>query len=189
LHGYEWGVYEGRLLHFRPRDGQRHWHVDVTTTPKLQRSIEGLRNGAYVIYRDAGGRTLRTVVTGDGDSQARYGVRRVGVLNVQTTSLAEAQVQQARFLADRATLSTRADIQFDRLYDAVGALWPLWSIRAGDTVTMRNLPPTLSTDIDRIRTFRVAETEYDAASGTLSIAPEEPLPSLDVLVARREAGL
>jgi len=88
-----------------------------------------------------------------------------------------------------ARVRTRADIQGDGLWEALGGLWRRWWSRAGDTVTMRNLPPTLSTDIDRIRTFRVAETEYDAASGTLSIAPEEPLPSLDVLVARREAGL
>lgn len=189
LHGYEWGVYDDRRLHFRPRGGQRYWYVDVTAAPELQRSIESLRNSAYVVYRSDDGRSLRTGNVGDADSQARYGLVRRGMVNVQTTSLTEAQTHRGTFLADRATLAARAEVSFDRLYDEAGALWPLWSIRAGDTVTMRNLPPTLSTDIDRIRTFRVAETEYDAASGTLSIAPEEPLPRLDVLVARREAGL
>ncbi len=189
LHGYEWGVYDDRRLHFRPRGGQRAWYVDVTAAPQLQRSVEGLRNSAYATYRGDDGRTLRTASVGDADSQARYGLVRRGLVNAQTTSLTEAQTHRAVYLADRATLSTRADIAFDRLYDDVGALWPLWSMRAGDTVTMRNLPPTLSTDIDRIRTFRIAETEYDAAADTLSIAPEEPLPRLDVLVARREVGL
>ena len=189
LHGCEWGVYDDRRLHFRPRGGQRHWYVDVTATPQLQRSIESLRNSAYAVYRGDDGRALRTASVGDADSQARYGLVRRGLVNAQTTSLTEAQTHRAVYLADRATLAARAEVSFDRLYDGVGALWPLWSCRAGDTVTVRNLPPTLLTDIDRVRTLRVAETEYDAAAGTLSIAPEEPLPRLDVLVARRGAGL
>lgn len=189
LHGYEWGVYEGRWLFFRSKGAGRQWYIDAARPPELQRSLEGLRNSAYATYRGADGRTLRTGNVGDGGSQARYGVRRRGFVSVQTTSLGEAQLHRGVFLADRATLAARAGIVFDRLYDAQGSIWPLWSMRSGDTVTIRNLPPTLGTDIDRIRTFRVAETEYDAAAGVLSIAPEEPLPLLDVMLARREAGL
>lgn len=189
LHDCEWGVYEGQRLHFRPRGRGRQWYVDVAPGLELQRSLEPLRNAAYGVYRAAdGGRTLRTpfVVAG---TAARYGVARYGVVNVQTTSQAEAELHRDAFLRDRATLSTRAKVEFKRLYDAAGSIWPLYAMRAGDTVTMCNLPPTLVTEIDRIRTFRVAETEYDAAAGTLTIAPEEPLPTLDVLMARREAGL
>jgi hypothetical protein len=190
LHGAEWGVWEGRRLRFATRGGTgRHWYVDVTETPELQRSVENLFNGVYATYRDAGGRTRRTVTTGDGDSQARYGVRRVGVLNVQTTSLAEAQIQQARWLADRATLTARARLDVRRVYGADGGAWPVWLVRAGDTVTMRNLPPTLAVGIDRIRTFRIAETEYDAAAGVMQMTPEEPTPTLVTVLARREAGL
>lgn len=189
LHGCEWGVYEGQRLFFRPRGQGRHWYVDVARAPELQRSIDGLRNSAYAVYRRADGRTMRTQVITSADSRSRYGLVRRGFVSVQTTSLSEAQTHRGLFLSDRATLSTRAAVEFERLYDATGAQWPLYAMRAGDTVTMRNLPPTLATDIDRIRTFRVAETEYDAATGQLTIAPEEPLPTLDVLVARREAGL
>jgi hypothetical protein len=64
---------------------------------------------------------------------------------------------------------------------------PLYAMRAGDTVTMRNLPPTLSTAVDRIRTFTVGETSYDAAEDRLDIAPSDPVPTLVTLVARREA--
>jgi hypothetical protein len=189
LHGYEWGVYEDRRLHFRPRGAGRQWYVDVARVPELQRSIENMRNSAYAVYRRADGRTMRTATAVDADSRARYGLTRRGFIDVQTTSATEAQTHRGLFLSDRADASARAGVVFDRLYDATGSAWPLYAMRAGDTVTMRNLPPTLSTEIDRIRTFRVAETEYDAATGELSIAPEEPLPSLDVLVARREAGL
>ena len=189
LNGYEWGVYEDRRLHWRAPAGGRQWYVDTTTTPRLGRSIENLRNSAYATYRSAAGRTFRTALADDVDSRVRYGLTRRGFINVQTTSTAEANRQRDVFLGDRATLATRAEVEFDRLYDAAGSVWPLYAMRAGDTVTIRNLPPTLSTEIDRIRTFRVAETEFDATAGTLTVVPEEPPPTLVTLVARREAGL
>lgn len=191
LHTYEWGVWEGRRLRFRPRGvGGRHWYVDVTNIAQLQRSLERVRNSAYGLYRDdSGGRALRTANVGDEASQQRYGIVRRGFVDVQTTSLAEAQLHRSTWLADRANDQMRADIVFDRLYDAAGGVAPLYHLRAGDRVTMRNLSPVLSTDVDRIRTFVVGETEYDAVEGTISIAPLEPLPGLDVLVARRGAGL
>lgn len=189
LHGYEWGVYEDRRLYFRDRGAGNRWYVDATAAPELQRSLENLRNSAYAVYRSEDGRTMRTLEEVDAHSQARFGLTRRGFINVQTTSATEAQTHRGLFLSDRADASARANVPFDRLYDSMGSVWPLYAMRAGDTVTVRNLPPTLGTDIDRIRTFRVAETEYDAATGELSIAPEEPLPTLDVMLARREAGL
>lgn len=190
LHTYEWGVYEGRRLYFRPRgSGGRDWYVDATEIINLERSLENVRNSAYGIYRDADGRTLRTNTVGDADSQGRYGVLRRGFISVQTTSLGEAQVHRSTWLADKADASARAEVRFNRLYDVSGALYPLYALRAGDTITIRNLPPSLSSDVDRIRTFVVAETEYDAAEDSIRVSPEMPIPSLDRLVARREAGL
>lgn len=191
LHNCEWGVYDGRTLHFRPRGaaGGRQWYVDVTRLTDVQRSLENVRTSAYGVYRDAGGRTRRTAVLDDADSQARHGLTRRGFVSVQTTSLTEAQTHRGVWLSDRATMAIRAQVEFDRLYDAAGARWPLWAARAGDTITMRNLSPTLSTAIDRIRKFRIGETEYDAGANTLSVAPDDPTPTLVTLVARRGAGL
>jgi hypothetical protein len=188
LHTAEWGVWEGRLLHFRPRGSRgRHWYVDVSRVPELQRSLENVRNSAYAVYRSADGKTLRRAAADDTDSQERYEVVRRGYVNVQTTSGTEADTHRDTWLADRANLAVRARIVFDRLYDAAGADMPLYAMRAGDTVTMRNLPPTLSTAVDRIRTFTVGETSYDAAEDRLDIAPSDPVPTLVTLVARREA--
>lgn len=190
LHTYEWGVYEGRRVYFRARgSGGRAWYVDATEIINLERSLENVRNSAYGIYRDADGRTLRTNTVGDADSQGRYGVLRRGFISVQTTSLGEAQVHRSTWLADKADASARAEVRFNRLYDVSGALYPLYALRAGDTITIRNLSPSLSGDVDRIRTFVVAETEYDAAEDSIRVSPEMPIPSLDRLVARREAGL
>lgn len=190
LHGYEWGVYEERRLHFRPKGSAgRAWYVDVTTIVNLQRSLENVRNSAYGRYRDASGRLLRTAVANSTDSQGRYGVIRQAVVDVDTTSATEAGIHRDVYLTDRANASSRAEIRFSRLYDATGGEFPLYAIRAGDTVTMRNLPPTLSPTVDRIRTFVVSETDYDAMRDEISIAPETPTPSLEKLIARRDAGV
>jgi hypothetical protein len=186
IHSYQWSVWENRYLTFQDKTtARKEWLVDVVGTPELQRSLENIRNSAYGLYRDASGLTLRTNTVGDGESQSRYGVLRRGFISVQTTSLGEAQTHRSAWLADRADLQIRARIEFSRVYDEAGARWPLWAIRAGDTVTMRNLPPTLSTGIDRIRTFMVGETDYDAATGSIDIAPDDPIPTLVTLVAQQ----
>lgn len=185
-HSYEWCVWEDRWLIFRPRGSAgRHWYVDVSKILELQRSLEQIRNSAYGVYQDANGRTLRTNTVGDGTSQERYGLIRRGFLNVQTTSLGQAQAHRSAWLTDMANNRARARIEFSELYDGSGAQHELWSVRAGDRVTMRNLSPTISTDIDRIRTFVVGETEYDAAANTLTLTPAEPTPTLVTLVARK----
>lgn len=190
IHRYEWGVYEGQILHFRPRSSSaRAWYVDVTGMPELQRSLEKVRNSAYAIYRATDGATLRTATADSATGFSRYGIVRRGFVNVQTTSATEAETHRGLWLSDRADMQARARIEFDRVFDAGGGLYPLWVMRAGDTVTMRNLPPTLSPDIDRVRTFRIGETAYDADSGVIDIAPDDPTPTLVTLVARRGAGL
>lgn len=189
LHQYEWRVWEGRQLWFHPaKVARRAWYVDVVEILNLGRSLDNVRNVSYGVYRDAGGRTLRTLPAADLDSRARYALHRRGFVQAQTTSATEAETYRDAFLADRADDQARARIVFDRLYDASGAQWPLWACRSGDSITMRNLPPTLSSEIDRIRTFMVGETDFDADTGELSVAPLEPTPSLVTLVARRASG-
>ncbi len=70
-----------------------------------------------------------------------------------------------------------------KLYDANGNVWPLFSVRAGDTMIIRNLPPTLSTAIDRIRVFRLTRAEYHVDDDTLTLEPESPLPTLAAMLA------
>lgn len=190
LHDYEWGVWENRRLHFRARGSAgRSWYIDVTRITDLQRSLERVRNSAYSVYRDANGRAQRTSAASNTASLERFGITRRGVVSVQSTSQTEAETHRGVFLADRADATTRADVRFARLFDETGAEYPLHALRAGDMVTMRNLSPSLSATVDRIRSFVVAETAYDAATGEMDVTPEEPTPTLERLVARREAGL
>lgn len=64
-----------------------------------------------------------------------------------------------------------------------------WEAESGDTVTIRNLPPTISASVDRIRSFVISEVEYDADTGIAKLTPEDPVPSLDVITARYAAGM
>lgn len=186
---WEVGVWENRLLHLRVRgSAARAWYVDVGALD-VQRSLTTLANAAYGVYRDATGMTQRTATATDASSIARYGLTRRAAVAASTTSATQAGVHRDAYLDDRSELLPRASISIPALYDAAGGRWPLWAARSGDTITIRNLPPTLSLDVDRIRTFRIAETSYNCDQDVLSVTPESPLPSLEVLVARQGAGL
>lgn len=181
---YEVGVWADRVLALQPRGTTaRQWYVDVSAL-EVEHTLDTLRNSAYGLYQDANGRTLRTGTTTGGTSVNRYGLtRRAAVDNLTTSSTQAIKARDAYFYEHRYT-QPRAGLMFRALYDATGTRWPLWAARAWDTLTIRNLPPTLSSDIDRLRTFRLSATEYDADNDVLEVVPETPLPSLPQLVAR-----
>ncbi len=186
---WEWGVYDNQRLCFRPRaSAGRDWSVDVATLD-VERTIDTLHNSVYATYQDASGYTLRTPVNSDTVSLAQAGLKRQTVVATQTSSATLAQTERDTALNDGKQPPPRASLSFTALYDAGGARWPVWACRAGDTATIRNLPPTLGGAIDRIRTFVVSGTDYDADTNQLTAVPELPLNTLDVLVARLAAGV
>lgn len=186
---WEVGVFEGRMLHFRPRGGAAQaWYVDVTDL-EVARSLEDMSNSVYATYSDASGQTLRTTAGSDSTSIARYGLTRRSGINVNTTSSTQAGVQRDAQLADHKDPLPRATVRFDAVYDAVGGRWPLWMVRSGDSVTIRNLPPTISSSIDRVRTFRISHTNYTPVTKKLEIELEMPLPHLATMLARLAEGI
>jgi len=181
---WEVGVWDDQQLHLRVRGSTaRAWSVDAGSLD-VQRSLETLANAAYGIYQDAIGWTQRTAVATDASSIARYGLTRRAAVPTQTTSSTQAGVHRDAYLEDRSTVQPRASITIPALYGAEGSQWPLWMARSGDTITIRNLPATLSLDVDRIRTFRIAGTEYHCDMDMLTVTPESPRPSVEVLLAR-----
>lgn len=186
---YEVGVWEGQTLHFRQRGKYgRQWYVDAVAL-ETERTIDTLYNRVVAVYPSDSGRDTKTVGANDLDSQARYGVIRHHTLRVDTTSATQAGVYRDASLQDSKDPMPRVAVSFDRLYDAAGGRYPLWACRSGDTITIRNLPPTLSTAVDRIRTFRVSETNYAADTNTLTVTPELPPSRVDVMLARKDNGL
>lgn len=186
---WEVGVYEDRELHFRPRgDAARAWYVDATSL-EIIRTLEDLINKTYAVYQDASNRVLRTAAASDSASIARYGITRRAEITADTTSSTQAGVIRDTQLADHKDPLPRATVVFPAVYDASGAWYPLWMVRSGDTVTIRNLPPSTSTTIDRIRTFRISHTTYDLMARTLAIELEAPPARLATLLARWAEGI
>jgi len=182
---YEWAVWENRQLVFRPRGSRaRTWYVDISE-PEIRRTLDALRNSVYAVYQEPRGDTLRTAANADAFSQVRYGITRQAALPTTTTSLTQAQAQRDAYLADRKTPIPQVGIKLQKMFDAAGQSYPLWLLRANDTVVIRNLNPSLSVEIDRLRRFRASEYQYDAVTGVMTVVPESPLPTLDVLLARR----
>lgn len=186
---WEWGVKEGRQLYFQPQNSaSRTWYIDLSDID-INRTIDQIANSVYAVYQDANDRTLRTATASDSLSITRYGLTRRASTAASTTSNTQASVQRDAALADGKDPKPRSGVVLTRVYDGAGARWPLWYVRAGDTVIIRNLPPTLSTSIDRIRIFRLTRTEYHANDDAIQIEPDVPRPTLEALLARLAIGL
>lgn len=187
---WEVGVDIDRLVYFRPRGfAGRTWYVDADEL-EVERSLEDVQNRAYAVYEDANGRTLRTTAAVDAASVSRYGISRQAAVSAQTTSAVTAGVIRDTFLQDQKDSLPRASIPFDAVYDASGARWPLAAVRSGDTIVARNLPPLLLlSTIDRVRSFLITHTDYNFGDDTIAVEPEQPIPTLETMLARRAAGI
>lgn len=169
---WEAGVWENRILHFRPRgDVARKWFIDVAA-PDIERTLDTLYNSVYAVYQDGGNQRAVTSTSADSTSIARYGLTRRAAVSLQAIDATLAGKVRDAYLADHKDPPVRAGLGFRRLYDQFGTLWPAFAARSGDQVTIRNLPPTATSDIDRIRTFRLKETDYDAAADWNAVVPE-----------------
>jgi len=186
---YETGVWENQLLTFQKRGATaRTWYVDISAL-ELERTITALRNSMYADYQEAGGRTLRTTTSDDSASVARYGLTRRGMVSTQTTSSTLAGTSRDAALQDGKDPKPLIAIAIDRIYDAAGSVYPLWMVRAWDTIVIRNLPLTLSAALDRIRTFRNIEARYDVDANRLTVTPESRMPTLVAQAARQQWDL
>lgn len=180
---WEWGVWEKQQVFFRPRGAAAlHWYTDAETL-NLESSLDGMQNQVYAVYQDPNGRTLRTEAELDALTYAKYGLRRMGKAEEDTTSATKAETRRDTYLQEHRELTPRAGLTLLGLYDATGARYPLWLARAGDTLTIRNFPPTLSSEADRIRTFRISHKSYNVDTDVLTPTPEYPLPTLEIQLA------
>lgn len=186
---YETGVWDNQILSFQKRGlTARVYYVDISAL-ELERTINALFNSAYATYQEANGHPVRTGSSTDSNSAARYGLTRKRAIPANTTSSTEATAARDAAVQDGKDPRPRIKIAFDRVYDSSGSAYPLWMVRAWDTIVIRNLPLTLSASLDRIRQFRVIEARYDVDKNVLTVTPEQFVPSLAVLTARNAAGI
>ena len=174
-------VWGNRMLAFRPRgDAARAWYVDVPEL-EVERTLQTLVNSAYGVYQDANNLRAVTATATDQPSVNRWGRTRREAVNVQTRSATLAAITRDALVEDGRNPAVRAEISVERVYDAAGAAWPGYEVQSGDTVTIRNLPPTLAVSLNRIRTFRVLQARYDSFARPdqkLKITPEAPPASI-----------
>lgn len=181
---YEWGVFEGRELYFRPvGSAARQWAIDAADLD-IEQSLEGLINSTYGLYEDANGRKLRTAAQTNAQSIGRYGLTRQGYQEADTTSSATATTIAATATAATAAPIPRATVKVRRFSTLTGAPARGEWVRSGDTVTIRNLPPSTNTAVDRVRTFTVAQTSFTLDTGEVTIIPESPAPDLEFQIAQ-----
>lgn len=178
-----WSVETGLLLRFAPLgDGGRTWYVDAATLT-VQLSRENLSNDAYTVYQDPSGWPLRTAVNPNAQSVARYGLTRRQAVSVNGSNALQAAAARDTAITQGATPSPRVSVTFPTVFDGSGGRWPLWLIRGGDTVFIRNLPAGLSATLDQIRSFVVSRVEYHLDDDTVTVEPLDPLPTLEAALA------
>jgi hypothetical protein len=179
-----WGVDSERRLFLQPAGyNGRSWYADIADFD-LRRAE--FYNSAYATYRAADGRTLRGATSTHAPSVSRYGITRRRSVASQSTSSLQADIERDAYLLDNREPLPRADITLSRLYTTGGARAPLAFVRPGDTITIRNLPAGVSTDIDRIRTFRLSRVEYAPEEPRITLVPEGGSNLLEFVLARRD---
>lgn len=171
-------VWQERMLTFQPRGASgRSWYVDISEL-EIERTLQTLYNSAYGIYYDASNVRAVSSTATDQASVNRWGITRRQSVNAQTRAAAIAANVRDSIVEDGREPAPRAEINFDAIYDAAGARWPLYYARSGDTITIRNMPPMMSVALNRIRTFTILQTQYNAIADTLKVTPESPLSTL-----------
>lgn len=180
-------IWEDNVLRFEPRSADRTWFVDVADV-SVSRALDRTVTSVYGVYQDANAITQRTAVVSDAAAIATLGIDRRDHVSVRTTSSAEAAVAANALLADQSTLDARGQVVVRSISDEYGATYPLHYVRAGHDVVIRNLPPSLSTDVDRIRRFRISRTIYDPIADLVTIVPENATELLDVAMLRATLG-
>jgi hypothetical protein len=170
----EWGVWEGQKLHLRTLGDQgQDWYIDVSAI-QIDGTVDTLANSTQASYKDTRGRWRVTAVSDDSASQSKYGVVRRSVVNTPLK------------LSIRDT--TAAEEYRDVHLTSSGAIVNNWQVRAGDTMTIRNLPAGSGGVVDKIRTFRISRTRcYVSEGGRLEVTPGLETPSLEFMVAANAA--
>jgi len=182
---WEVGVDAQRYLYLRAQGSTgRRWFVDVADDLEAEHTLDTLANSVYPVYTDANGAVKRGTTLTDTVSVARHGLVRRKPIDAQTTSATYAGSIAKVALTDSANPLPRAGIVIREIYDANGAPWPLYEVRPGDTITIINFSPSLSTAVDRIKTLTITEVEYAMHSDTLIVTPAVPLTRKPIMVAQ-----
>lgn len=183
----EVAVWEDRRLVLRLQGAAaRQWYPTVTSM-RARRSAAQMTNSAYGIYREPGGRAIRTAVAVRALAVAAAGfTRRRGVAS-DTTSAGVAQDAADVTLNDNQRPQPEAEYVISDVQSENGTIWPRWMVRAGDVATFRVIPSGFGVTVDQLRVVRITRASYSADENAVTIEPEVALSTLEVQLARQAA--
>jgi hypothetical protein len=190
---YEVGVWEDQVLYFRQRgSAAQDWYINAADI-SIDSTLDTLFNSSYATYRDERGRTRRTATSDDDPSIDKYGLtRRFAArtsLSLAVTDTTLAQNIRDTMIERGKEITPRARLQvYGRIFDSSGSAYPAYHCRSGDTVSIRNLPISGGSTVDKIRKFTVNRTSFDVASRTMTITPELDFSDLGLMVAKGTKG-
>lgn len=181
-------VYDAVGLVVRPRGTGLAWFTDITSL-EVVRPLTELYNSVYAVYSDVSDkRQLRTAIATDAASVTKFKITRRKAVKVETTDATQATQIGAAALALQLDPIPRASVDLERIYDQYGNPFPLFFVRADDTLTLRNLPPILAAVYDKIRTLVITRTDVDLLKGSINLELEIPMPNLNVQLAQALKG-
>ena len=191
-------VWEARVPYLFPRvTDEVDWEMELRDVAAggltLSRSARNLWNRVIALYSaidptEGPGARKATAWAEDTDSSGIYGDREY-VLSLAGMSDAGADAARDAALEDMKEPSQYTTARFSGwAWDAGKRRRPLYMIRAGDVLRIRDLVPEeamFSTPkLDSLRTFFLLETEYDVDRNTLCVMPDFEGGLLDIMIAR-----
>ena len=187
---WHFSIWDNRKPYFKQRVATTlHWTTftsELGAGSTISQSAYELRNSILPVKSGAEG-----TAAADDDRRATVPLREAK-LEIQAGVPTAAQNEER----DR-SLAERKRPQQNQKFNLTGRVWstknsgafigtPLWNVRAGEVIRIADLVPySVSTpEFDRLRTFFINETEYDAIANTLRIVPDRPSTDLIKILIR-----
>ena len=184
---WNWRVWADQILIYdRTANGGQTFQI--YTTPPVSRDLGTLRTSMIPVYTDAIGNEVAGTTQTNTAAESRTRLKRTAYFNAPTTSATDAASLAAAALVDASIVNAHGDITVTELWQN-GQRVPLTAVRSGDTIQCLEFPATGNSETDKTRSFRIATTQYDHASRTLTLSPEQRAPRIDSLLARRDVSL
>lgn len=178
--GDQWyfAIWDNRIPYFSQRDiSSVKWNVDrwMLGPSRLRQDATELRNNVLPVTNGSEG-----TAAADSDSQTLYPTRDLQITFAAGTPSGAANAERDRVLTERKDpqQSQSFTITSDPIdvgtVAGLGAIAPMWRVRAGEVLRIRDLvPPTVATiSLDALTTFFLLEVTYDYVSHRLSVVPD-----------------
>lgn len=197
----EWGVWDGGLLDWKtPNLSETQWTVPLASLSALQLdgSVNNSKRTTYVLYTDAASGLDAEQSTASIDrrnpyvlnGRAKDAIVTPGFPMTSNTGSQLSAILSAELGSTYVPLSGTITVNGERMVGhASGATRKAWEIRAGENVTVPDLPISdlFASDGRGETTFHIVSVSADTGSGDVALSVESFGKRADVLLARLSA--